>query len=73
LKTIGKGIATLNVGGTTVKMSQTLFAPAAQYNLLSVGQMTEEKDWIFVFDKSECRAEQRARRSAAGSTSWVGA
>jgi len=55
----------VNVGGTTVKMSRTLFPPAARYNLLSVGQMTEEKDWIFVFDKSECRIYDAQSRELA--------
>jgi len=67
-KTVGKGIATVNVGGTTVKMSRTLFAPAVRYSLLSVGQMTEEKNWIFVFDKSECRIYDAQSRELIGRT-----
>jgi len=58
----------VNVGRTTVKISRTLFAPAAWYSLLSVGQMTDEKDWIFVFDKRECRIYDAQSRELIGRT-----
>jgi len=47
-------VATVNLEGTKVKVNHAWLAPAARYNL-SVGQMAEDKDWMFVLDKRECQ------------------